>query len=128
MPQIIDKWEDLSWGERAKRLFHNRGMPLDEIGKAISICYGKSHLPESCEECPMHQNGCTDHMEVLLYELLKKIDTEEGRKLIRNFDVCFSGGLPDRCWKCDFKGDACSKNKILQAWNLIKKMEEKKNG
>lgn len=126
MPKWIADWENMSWGERAKLLYHNRGMPLDEIGKAISICYEK-RLPESCEECPMHHNGCTEHMEVLLYELLKKIDSEEAKRLVRNFEVCFSGGLPDRCSKCDFRGDACSKNKTLLAWKVIKNEEEKKN-
>lgn len=38
----------------------------------------------------------------------KKLNTNMLEKLIHTYKVCLSGGLPDRCRSCPYKGDACA--------------------
>jgi ABC-type glutathione transport system ATPase component len=121
-------WDSLSWGEQAKLMYSGKAVPKEQVKDAMDRCQ-MPYTKERCEECPFHNKGCSQHLDIAMYDMVKRIhDYEENRaakKLIKNFEVCFSGGLPDRCLKCDFKGrSGCSRELLRQSWALIEKEEK----
>ena len=126
------RWENLSWGEKAKQMYPDtRGFPTSELKKTLNLCM--SEEKEKCKSCPLGQKngtgGCHDQLYTLFYNRLRSLrDYEENtpaKDLARNFEVCFSGGLPERCWKCDYnyRKAGCWKDLLKKAMELIEREE-----
>lgn len=119
----VPLWDKLSWGEHAKRLYADlKELPEANVKKATHMCYS-DYSQEKCDECPLRQYGCSDRIDVEVWRRLKQLRmNEKAKAILKDFEVCFSDGLPERCRKCgyDYHKEAGCKGKMLRdAWQII---------
>lgn len=99
---------------------------LETLETAVKVCAGSSG-PDKCAQCPMKGIGCADKIGLELQDQIRHLpdfdENEEAKAMDNDLALCFSDGLPQRCWDCRFdfhKDKGCWQALYKAAIDVIK--------
>lgn len=94
------------WRQKKREIDNeNDSISLKTLETAVNVC-SNGNSADKCKQCFFSKNGCSDRIGIILQDRIRHLPdfgkNERANAVDRSFDVCFSDGTPQRCWKCDF--------------------------